>query len=269
LEHLHRALDAGSDPRQFARQIVDYLRDLLLVRASNADQIDTTAEIRAQMARHSQAFTTPGLLTVIRSFNHAASDVRTTWQPALPLEMAFIESLSRFELDQPELEKVTESVKPPNTAAAGKMSAKSITQSAVSEPASADRPSQLDRKNDQTDPRDVRTLQTLDENWDQILLSVKRSNPNTYGLLNSTKSRHIKGNLLILGFSSDVLKNQMDKKENVEIVRRVLSQTLAKEIEVRCVISTASGNAIPPEVDNDGMVAAALRDLGGEIVDIQ
>jgi DNA polymerase-3 subunit gamma/tau len=269
LEHLHRALDAGSDPRQFARQIVDYLRDLLLVRANNADQIDTTAEIRAQMARHSQAFTTPGLLAVIRSFNHAAGDVRTAWQPALPLEMAFIESLDRFGLDQPESETVTESVKPPKSADAGKIPAKSVSHSAVPEPASADRSSQLDKKMDETDPQDARTLQTLDENWDQILQSVKRSNPNTYGLLNSTKSRHIKGNLLILGFSSDVLKNQMNKKENVEIVRRVMSQTLAREIEVRCVISTARGNAIPPEVDNDGMVAAALRDLGGEIVDIQ
>jgi hypothetical protein len=183
--------------------------------------------------------------------------------------MAFIESLDRFGLDQPESETVTESVKPPKSADAGKIPAKSVSHSAVPEPASADRSSQLDKKMDETDPQDARTLQTLDENWDQILQSVKRSNPNTYGLLNSTKSRHIKGNLLILGFSSDVLKNQMNKKENVEIVRRVMSQTLAREIEVRCVISTARGNAIPPEVDNDGMVAAALRDLGGEIVDIQ
>jgi hypothetical protein len=61
----------------------------------------------------------------------------------------------------------------------------------------------------------------------------------------------------------------MSKEENVEIVRQVMSQTLAKEMEVRCIISTARGNAIPPEVDSDGMVAAALRDLGGEIVDIQ
>ncbi len=29
LENIHRALDAGSDPRQYARQVVDYLRDLL------------------------------------------------------------------------------------------------------------------------------------------------------------------------------------------------------------------------------------------------
>ncbi len=48
-------LDAGSDPRQFARQVVDYLRSLLLVRMGNAAQVDATAEMRAQMARHAQA----------------------------------------------------------------------------------------------------------------------------------------------------------------------------------------------------------------------
>ena len=36
LEAIHRSLDSGSDPRQFARQIVDYLRSLLLVAMGNA-----------------------------------------------------------------------------------------------------------------------------------------------------------------------------------------------------------------------------------------
>jgi DNA polymerase III gamma/tau subunit len=248
---------------------VDYLRDLLLVRANNADQIDTTTEIRAQMARHSQVFTTPGLLAVIRSFNHAASDVRTTWQPALPLEMAFIESLDLFGLDQAESEVVSKPVEIKKSAGVRKTPAKPAPQNAVSESVPADQPSQTDKEKDEIDPQDARTLQTLDDNWDQILQSVKRANPNTYGLLNSTKSRHVKGSFLILGFASDVLKNQMNKKENVDVVRQVVSQTLAKEIEVRCIISAARGNAIPPELDSDGMVAAALRDLGGEIVDIQ
>jgi hypothetical protein len=30
-----------------------------------------------------------------------------------------------------------------------------------------------------------------------------------------------------------------------------------------------AGKSLPADVDNDGMVATALRDLGGEIVDIQ
>ena len=55
LEAIHRSLDSGSDPRQFARQIVDYLRSLLLVAMGNASQVDATAEVRSQMARHAQA----------------------------------------------------------------------------------------------------------------------------------------------------------------------------------------------------------------------
>jgi DNA polymerase III subunit gamma/tau len=51
LETIHAALDAGSDPRQFARQIVDYLRDLLLIRMGSSSQVDATAEVRAQMDR--------------------------------------------------------------------------------------------------------------------------------------------------------------------------------------------------------------------------
>ncbi len=84
---------AGSDPRQFARQIVDYLRDLLLVRMGNAGQVDATAEVREKMALQMQKFSTPELLRVIRVFNYAAGEARSAWQPALPLEMAFIEAL--------------------------------------------------------------------------------------------------------------------------------------------------------------------------------
>ena len=76
LDHIHATLDSGSDPRQFARQIVDYLRDLLLIRMGNASQIDAGAEIRAQMARHAQAFETQELLKVIRVFNHAGNEAQ-------------------------------------------------------------------------------------------------------------------------------------------------------------------------------------------------
>ena len=94
MEQLHQALDAGSDPRQFARQIVDYLRDLLLVRMGSVDQLDETAEVRALMAQHAQRIETADLLRMIRVFNQAASDSRSAWQPCLPLELAFIEALS-------------------------------------------------------------------------------------------------------------------------------------------------------------------------------
>jgi DNA polymerase-3 subunit gamma/tau len=262
IDRLHRALDSGSDPRQFARQIVDYLRSLLLIQMGNADQIDATVETRAQMARHAQAFSTPDLLRTIRAFNFAANDARGAWQPALPLEMAFVESLS------PEPE-------PASTHASSGWNA--------SNPPKAPRPKasqsppmvqpgeqgEVEKGSGESEQVEGQETHSLNKAWPQLLNLVRKHNPNTYGLLNSCKSRHLKGNLLILGFASDVLKNQMAKTENLEIVQKALAQVFGTDIIIRCTISTAGRNSIPAEVDNDGMVAAALRDLGGEIVDVQ
>ena len=46
LTAIHQALDGGSDPRQFARQMVEYLRNLLLVKMGNDAQVDATKEIK-------------------------------------------------------------------------------------------------------------------------------------------------------------------------------------------------------------------------------
>ena len=98
---------------------------------------------------------------------------------------------------------------------------------------------------------------------------VRKERPNLYGLLNSCQTRYLSGSVLTLGFASDILKNQMAKRENLETIQQVFSRVLGTEIDVRCAITTAKNNDIPTEVDDDGMVASALRDMGGEIVDIQ
>ena len=98
---------------------------------------------------------------------------------------------------------------------------------------------------------------------------VRQERPNLYGLLNSCQSRYLSGSVLTLGFASDILKNQMDKRENLEFIQKVFSRILGSEIDVRCSITAAKTNDIPTEVDDDGMVASAVRDLGGEIVDVQ
>ena len=54
LDEIHHALDAGSDPRQFTRQVVDYLRALLLMKTDNANQIDVSADLPR---RNGQAIT--------------------------------------------------------------------------------------------------------------------------------------------------------------------------------------------------------------------
>ena len=56
LNCIHQALDGGTDPRQFARQVVDYLRNLMLIHLGNAAMVDATAEMRVQMAKQANLF---------------------------------------------------------------------------------------------------------------------------------------------------------------------------------------------------------------------
>lgn len=280
LDKIHAALDGGSDPRQFARQIVDYLRDLLLIRMGNAGQVDATAEVRAQMARHAQAFGTPELLRLVRVFNFAAGEARAAWQPALPLEMAFIEALegpviadlpaqaapaapsrsipprSSAESTSSSKDQIAASSKVVYQSSPKRTAAVSPGESPVPEPtggpaAEVEQPSQA-----------------LAAAWPQILALVRQGNMAAYGTLNSCTGRAMRGDRLLLSFASDVLRVKMEKPESMALLQRALQQIFGREINVECSVDTARRDSVPPGVDNDGIVAAALRDLGGELVDI-
>jgi DNA polymerase-3 subunit gamma/tau len=246
LDGIHATLDAGSDPRQFARQVVDYLRDVLLVRMGNAEQVDTTAEIRAKMAAHAQALEAPELLRIIKAFNQAANESRGNWQPSLPLEMAFVEALE-----------------PPAPAAALAPDASQSGSAAKPAPVKKDAEVKPQKAAKASAPQ---TQDTLRKSWAAALEILKAKNPNVAALLNSSKMQEMRGGVLYVGFASEVLKDKMEKKEHLDLVLEAVRQAFGKDLEVRGFISTNKPGSLPPDVDSGGMVATAVR-LGGEIVD--
>lgn len=257
LEQIHAALDAGSDPRQFARQIVEYLRGLLLIRMGNANQVEASPETRAQMARHVQAFQIPELMRVLRAFNQAASEIHTSWQPALPLEMAYLEALKKE--DQPILQA------PAQEKASAGTPAKPADQPIPANPAG---PAGEGAQAGEGSAQSRLTAEMINKNWHKVISLIKQRSPNTAALVNSGKILGVKDGVLYFGFS-EVLKAKMEKSEHLDVVTQVLKQVFGFDVPIRVVVSTGRQGTPPPDVDSDGMVATALRDLGGEIVDVQ
>jgi DNA polymerase-3 subunit gamma/tau len=261
LEIIHRALDSGSDPRQFARQIVEYLRGLLLVAMGNASQVDATPESRTQLAQHAQAFSVTELLEVIQAFNQAATETRSNWQPALPIEMAFIEAItlanppadSGTATDISNKPKATPRVTPVEGKSAPPKPSPEVSKTGAVETSSAD----------------AAVNQRLNNRWDLLISRVKEQNPKLAGVLNSNRVRVIKGNVLTLGYNGDFYLTTLEKPENIDLLRSVLKQVMDMEIEVQAELVSGKKSTPPADVDSDGLVASALRDLGGEIVDIQ
>jgi DNA polymerase-3 subunit gamma/tau len=267
LETIHAALDAGSDPRQFARQIVDYLRDLLLIRMGSSSQVDATAEVRSQMANHAQKFSTTELLRVIRVFNFAAGEARSAWQPALPLEMAFVDAL-----EAPQVADSPAPLAPPGMPSLAPVQRAPVPPRPASTSAQSPPPPKPTEKNHpggaEPGEADIQAAQKLVAVWQQILGLVRQQSQPAYGTLNSCTSRMLHGDQLTLSFASDVLKTRMEKPENLALLQDALQQIFGREIYVKCTVDTARRDTVPPGVDDDGIVAAALRDLGGELVDI-
>jgi DNA polymerase-3 subunit gamma/tau len=248
MDAIHTALDSGTDARLLARQVVDYLRALLLLQMGNAAQVDLAGDVRLAAVKHAKVISAPDILRMIKVFNSAASDQRGGWQPSLPLEMALAEVL--------EISAIT--VDPASSPLLKKNTTETKTgKNTVTPPKETPAP----------DPNNPAiTLGQAAKAWKQISTAV-RDNPSLNALLNSCRLLELKNNTLTLGFASEILRGKTETPEQIKSIRKAIAEVLGVDLAVKCVVSNAKQTA-PPDVKADGMVAAALK-AGGEIVDIQ
>jgi DNA polymerase-3 subunit gamma/tau len=121
LDVIATAIAEGADPAQFGRQIVEYLRQLLLTHVGGAHLVETSDERRAVLAQQAERASRELLLRAIRAFNSALSEVRSGWQPQLPLELALIESTRPLPVEsapvapQPPAQRPTKPIPPPDS----------------------------------------------------------------------------------------------------------------------------------------------------------
>lgn len=248
MDAIHTALDSGTDPRLLARQVVDYLRALLLVQMGNASQVDLAMDTRAQAERHAKAFSPSDVLRMIKAFNIAATDLRGGWQPSLPLELALAEVME-----------LPASAAPTESRPAAKALVETKAEKQVSK---------LGKEPEKpVEETGNVTLEQLTKAWKQIRALIKPQSPSLDGLLNSCRLLEVKNGILVIGFASELLRSKVDMPEQIEITRKAIVEVCGGELSVKCVVTNAK-QATPPDVKADGMVAAALK-AGGEIVDIQ
>jgi DNA polymerase III subunit gamma/tau len=270
LNSIHRALDAGADPRSLARQIVEYLRGLMLIQMGNVNQVEATADVRKQMQSHARSFSTSEVLRMMKAFNGAATDQRGGWQPSLSLELALADVL-----DAPN-EPSPRPAAPPSSATArpqpqpvpasptGPPRKPALVEEVINE----DLDSAPDPEPEAPSPVEKSGVSAGDiiRAWKHLAASLPKAQANLSALLNSVKMIDMQGRTLILGLASDVLVSKIDKPDQIEAIQKLIRDEFGVDVNVRCVVTTAKGK-IPPNVPQDGMVAAAIQH-GGQIVDM-
>ena len=270
LDILHAALDAGSDPRQFARQVVEYLRTVLLTMMKSAEQVDASPETRAARAVHATKFTLQELLSAIRAFNHAATEARLSFQPALPLELAFIESIQGNQVQAVEVTPAEAPVAQRSRSVAE--AARKIPVQKSSQQLASEIPSPpLDAPGSDTvelpAESEAVNMEMVRQSWVRIGALIRQRNPQTQALFISSHPLGFKDGCLVLG-ASDFVKSKLEKSEHIKLAEWALAEVFGVQVPLRCVVAGGKKGA-PADIDSDGIVATALRDLDGEIVDIQ
>lgn len=277
LEILHNTMDSGTDLRQFARQIVDYLRGLMLIHFGNESDLDVTEEVRKHMLDQAKMVALNELITLVKLFNDAANEAKIAWQPSLSLELAIAQGIkiinnsSNVSGNVPQATK--EEVKPvlekPKVKKSEKLPSKV-------EPPASDTGNVLDKESSQ--PKEVNkvksgvktTLEThqVREALAEVRNLIRSYRKNTEALLASAKSCQVKNGVIVLGFQSQVLKERMEKGDHQEIIQRAFTHVLGVDSKVKAVtISAKSVIDLDEDERQPGSLVSAALDLGGKIVD--
>jgi DNA polymerase-3 subunit gamma/tau len=261
IDQLHGALDQGADPRQFARQVVQALRAVMMIRMGNQDLVDVGGEVRTEWEQIAARVSIEHLAAAIEAFSQAASERRATWQASLPLELALVESAG-YQPNRPDRDTA------PSKGPANPSDKRGGELGNPSESAPSATSSSMNTGDDGT-----AVFEGILSKWQEVLLAARRRSPRVQALLNSCRPLGFEADAFVIGFSSDLLREKMEKERNLSVAQEALEEIYGRHLRLRCVLSkTWQGaektvEALPP-MDEDGMVATAIRELGGEVVDV-
>lgn len=286
LQVIHNALDGGSDARQLARQMVDYLRNLLQIKVGNEQIVDATIENREKMSLQAEKFQIIRLVEIIRLFNTAAGETRSTWNPGLHLELAVVAAIESpknvphpvsesdvnlRDMKMPEFHATAHTPQLPKKGVPAKEPAKDAVTSSekVDSRTTGQIKSAEDSNPDITaQPESEQITITLDElknAWPQIRSTVRKAKAQTEALLNSVKNISIEDGRLVLSFASDIVKQKMEMDDNMEMTRRAIYHVLKANMQIVCtVVNTRMAKMDANDISHEGLVTTALN-LGGQI----
>ncbi len=270
LKLIYEALSSGVDARQFCRQMVSYLRQLLLLQAAGSDlPIDAPREQRAEMLAQAQRAERDRLVAAIRTFSEAALAPTTSWQPQLPLELAFIELLPAglpvvapplhspaaphqvvaapptlsppeplpsldLEEDQslpPEEDALPEAVADSLSFAGAKRMALEAVEEVAAQPTE-----RVAVEAPAAAP--ALTLDLFRKHWPAMVQRLERRDRNLPPLLAMCKPLAVEGNTLFLGFQFPQLKEKFERRpEVIGYMAEAYQALIGVECRIRCVLN--------------------------------
>jgi DNA polymerase-3 subunit gamma/tau len=249
----------GLDLRQFNRELVAYLRGILLIKNGCQKDLDFTVEEITELKDLSATASLEQILGAVKLFGRLemGSDNYAT----LPLELALVDcTLASPGKISPLLEPA-ESVMPaaePSSQVATpsckkKVEVKAEPPEATPPPVEAVKAASVESGS---------RLEQLESNWKQVIEQAPENTKRTpaIAILRSAGIKPIAGEdgTVILAFKYPYLKDKIEEPENMKVTAEIISSFVGHTCRVRCVY----------ESENNHLVQEAQR-LGAKIIEVE
>ena len=276
LQTLNAVLQDGLDLRQFHRELLDYMRQLLLVKCGSAAAVDATAEDIKEMQG---IVAETSLEHVVQSVKLLGKvDLRLDNYSPLPLEIAIVECGLVEELPpasprkaHPALEAKPKPVAAVRPSAVREQYARPETAPTPTVPrptSPALAPARAEAPASDLTPRPsaaVAGKPVSNPEWDRILQAVRGANKTVAAWLNSTELLSIESDKVVVTVRYPIYKEKIEDPEHRKLIEDCLCKALGKTCRIECVYQPKENKVQRPSGPQGHLVQAALK-MGAKII---
>ncbi|MBN1644305.1 MAG: DNA polymerase III subunit gamma/tau [Dehalococcoidales bacterium] len=261
----------GLDLRNFKRELVEYLRCLLLMKTGSEDSVDMSGEDLAELKQLASCASLPKILRALKLFSQVETGAENN--STLSMELAIVDSITKAEDEMPkpakQPEHKVESVSRPVQAKAPahipqqakQVEPKKTEPKAETKTAAPPETKKAETAKNQSPAEITETGDKLKLDWrgiiEQAPADTKRSPALAILRSAGVKPVAFENNVVTLSFRYPYIKEQLEKMENQRVVEKIISSFVGHPCRVQCVLE-----------NNNGLIKEALK-LGAQIVDVE
>ena len=234
----------GLDLKQFNRELVEYLRGLLLIKTDSDEAVDLTAEDIAELKDLAARASLSQILKAVKLFGQL--ELGFDNYSTLPLELALIDCALTSEEGggNPTNQTEYESPQPIRTAAPSYPEQPTTTP----KPAIVSPPAVPETAATITPPEPGSELEQLRLNWKQVIAQAPEETKRTpaIAILRSAGVKPVtfENNTVVLAFRYPLHKEKMGEPENQQVAEKIISNFLGRPCRVRCTYAPEDNHLV-------------------------
>ncbi len=250
----------GLDLRQFNRELVEYLRALLLLKTGSDEAVDLTTEDIAELKDLAARASLEQILKATKLFGQL--ELKFDNYSTLPLELALIDCALTSEEEKESHAKQTEYEfhQPQKVATLPPTPSHPKQPTVEPEPDSVPIPAAPTMAATTTPIQSGSEIEQLRLNWKQVIEQAPQDTKKTpaIAILRSAgvKPVALENDTVSLAFRYPLIKEQIEKIENQRVAERIISNFLGRPCHVHCVL------------EDNHLLKAALK-MGAQIIDVE